>query len=545
MFGICSTVRTGVFLFLLGAGSASAAAPQLAWTRSFNGPASEQEGVHDVAVRDGFLYVTGYTSLTNFTKGYITVKYAPDGTVAWSRIYEGLVGHANNDDRAFAVAVDANGDVYVSGYSVDYKIIDGREYLYVDVATLKYSAGGDLLWERRFRSSGGNAQPSAIAVDPRGFVYVGGAAWVDGGFDALLLKYDLDGNLLWSRNQGQPGHGWDAAHSMVLAPDGDIVLGGYTQPGDLDVYVVRFAPDGNLRWEWTQHGRSTVEEVWDVAVDGNGNTYAIAQYAPVDAFTSLLTVKLDPSGTLQWSDVYSGRSTGDYARGIELSPDGNIFAAGSAWENGSQTGLTLIKYSPGGQRLWSRSERGGYFSALCYDLAVDAEGSAYLTGFAFNDNNHEDFLTAKFTGAGNLAWTAAWSAPEDGSDLGYHVRVGSEGRVYVVGDSWRGFAPYYDITSVVYLQSGEVLGVSPPADRTTGFESLGPNPVLAGKAVTLHALDQGPVEVYDVHGRQVLRIQGGDANQSEGKLQFTAPSLPGIYMVRAGTRMRKLVVVGN
>lgn len=336
---ICTAVTTGVFLFLLGAGTASAVTPQLAWTRSFNGPASEQEGVHDVAVRDGFLYVTGYTSLTNFTKGYVTVKYAPDGTVAWSRIYEGVVGHANEDDRAFAIAVDAAHNVYVAGYSIDHRIVDDREYIFADLATLKYSPTGELLWERRFRSSGGNAQPSAIAVD--------------------------------------------------------------------------------------------------------------------------------------------------------------------------------------------------------------AEGSAYLTGFAFNDNNHEDFLTAKFTGAGNLAWTAAWSAPEDGSDLGYHVRVGSEGRVYVVGDSWRGFAPYYDITSVVYSQSGELLGVDPPPGRTSGFESLGPNPVLAGRLVTLHAPGTSPVEVFDVDGRRVLRLAADGSSPANRGLQFRAPSSPGIYVVRAGHQTRKLVVVGN
>jgi hypothetical protein len=106
------------------------------------------------------------------------------------------------------------------------------------------------------------------------------------------------------------------------------------------------------------------------------------------------------------------QSTGDYGAGVELSPDGGVFTAGAAWENGSQNGMTLIKYTADGKRLWSHSERGGYFSAECNDLAVDAEGAAYLAGVAFNENNQEDYLTAKVDGSGNLIWTAAWSAPE-------------------------------------------------------------------------------------------------------------------------------------
>src|SRR5688572_795113 len=269
------------------------------------------------------------------TKGYITVKYAPDGTEAWSRIYEGFVSHANESDRASAVAVDASGNVYVTGYSAEYAI-EAFEVIYLDAVTLKYSPEGELLWERRHRGSGGNVQPSAIVLDSAGFAYVTGATWGNGGFDVLLLKYDLEGNLLWSRNGGRPGAWWDNAFAMALDPDGNIVLGGYTQPGDLDVYVLKYGPDGSLLWEWTLDGASNVEEVIDLTVDGEGNTYALAQYAPpLGRHLSLLTVKLDPTGALLWSDVYSGQSTGDYAAGIALAPDGSVFTAGAAWENGS------------------------------------------------------------------------------------------------------------------------------------------------------------------------------------------------------------------
>src|SRR5688572_4366750 len=154
-------VTIAVFLWPLAGTLALAAPPELDWTASHNGPGSELDGVNDATIRDGHLYVVGFvTTLNSMTKGYITVKYAPDGSEAWSRIYEGFVSHANESDRASAVAVDATGNVYVTGYSAQYAI-EEFEVIYVDAVTLKYSPEGELLWERRHRGSGGNVQPSA------------------------------------------------------------------------------------------------------------------------------------------------------------------------------------------------------------------------------------------------------------------------------------------------------------------------------------------------------------------------------------------------
>jgi hypothetical protein len=254
-------------------------------------------------------------------------------------------------------------------------------------------------------------------------------------------------------------------------------------------------------------------------------------------------VKLSASGSLLWYSIFSGESTGDYAAGIELAPDGNVFVAGAAWENGSQNAMTLLKYTPSGQLLWSRRERAGYFTAECNDLAVDAEGAAYMTGVAFNENGREDFLTAKYDGSGNPVWTAAWNAPEGRSDYGYLVRVGTDHRVYVVGDAWRNFDNYYDITSVVYRQSEPAAIPGTNTDIASGF-TLEPNPVHAGKLVTFRSNETGPVQLFGMDGRRVFMVDKLGAHGTDGMLHFRAPSA-GVYMLRAGERTGKLVVVGN
>jgi hypothetical protein len=515
-----------------------AAPPEIEWTASYNGPASYWESIRDAAVHEGSLHVVGFATFEFLKRGYVTVKYAPDGSEAWYRIYEGIDG-PNQSSEASSIAVDDAGNVYVTGYSMT-----GNDPIFADLATLKYSPEGELLWEHRYRGSGGNAQPLAIALDGSS-LYVAGATWINDGFDVLLLKYDLDGNLLWSRTPGRPGVAMDAAYCMALDENGNIVLGGYTTPpmSDVDVYVLKYSPEGSLRWEWTLPGYANVEEVWDLTVDGDGNTYALAQYAPPGSHTSLLTVKLSESGSLLWYSIFSGESTGDYAAGIELAPNGNVFVAGAAWENGSQNAMTLLKYTPSGQLLWSRRERAGYFSAECNDLVVDAAGAAYMTGVAFNENGREDYLTAKYNGSGNPVWTAAWDAPEGRSDFGYLVRVGADQRVYVAGDAWRDFDNYYDITSVVYRQSdpAAIPGTTP---ELASEMTLEPNPVRAGKFVTFRSNETGPVELFGMDGRRILTLDEVGVPGSGGALHFRAPTA-GVYMLRAGDRTRKLVVIAN
>src|SRR5687767_9841292 len=122
----------------LAAGTALSAPPQIDWTDSYNGPDSYWESVTDAAVGNGSLHVVGFASVDQ-TRGFVTIKYAPDGTRLWSRVYEGFTGHPNNSDEARAVAVDPDGDVYVTGYSVEFTIVDSMEVIRADAATLKYS----------------------------------------------------------------------------------------------------------------------------------------------------------------------------------------------------------------------------------------------------------------------------------------------------------------------------------------------------------------------------------------------------------------------
>ncbi|KPK99364.1 MAG: hypothetical protein AMJ91_08120, partial [candidate division Zixibacteria bacterium SM23_73_3] len=84
-----------------------------AWVRTYNGPGNSTDETNDMAVdASGNVYVTGWSVGTGTDMDYATIKYYPDGDTAWVRRYN---GPANGSDQAWALALDGSNNVYVVG----------------------------------------------------------------------------------------------------------------------------------------------------------------------------------------------------------------------------------------------------------------------------------------------------------------------------------------------------------------------------------------------------------------------------------------------
>ena len=120
---------------------------------------------------DGGAVISG-TSADLPNSNIITIRYAPDGTKLWQRLENAgyVVGVGGGGLQT--VAVDAQGQVYTTGYGYD---ISFRE----DIVTLGYSPDGDLLWTEIYANPepAGTDVPHAIAVDGSGNVFVAAHSW--------------------------------------------------------------------------------------------------------------------------------------------------------------------------------------------------------------------------------------------------------------------------------------------------------------------------------------------------------------------------------
>ena len=159
----------------------------------------------------------------------LTLKYDTNGNIQWVRRYAGR----GQDDYATALGIDPTGNVVVAGYSDD-----GTQHY--NIITLKYDTSGNTKWVSRYGSrNGGDAIPSALALDTAGNVYLTGRASFNlgAGFDALTLKYDTNGGLAWVERYVRHLSGYDAGYAIALAPSGAVYVAGESHT---DMLLVKY-----------------------------------------------------------------------------------------------------------------------------------------------------------------------------------------------------------------------------------------------------------------------------------------------------------------
>ena len=141
----------------------------------------------------GNVYVAGVTCSEEGDKDFTILKYNPEGTLNWVRIYNSI---NNLDDLATEVRLDPNGDIIVAGYSFNRSSDSG----YI---VIKYDPNGEKLWQALFNGPGdGEEQLINATVDSEGSVYLIGFIDTDpdsliADYDFSLVKYISNGEFQW------------------------------------------------------------------------------------------------------------------------------------------------------------------------------------------------------------------------------------------------------------------------------------------------------------------------------------------------------------
>ncbi len=343
-----------------------------------------------------------------------------------------------------------------------------------DVFVAKFNPGGECLWTRTARGiSGAPANFSmdgalTVTVDPQGNAYAGGGfvnrlTFLDAagqhaaqltatpgtgyGYEAFLVKYDPDGNLLWAQG------GMSGATKSSSPLNGDVNA------------VVSSSADrlGNLFASGTVNGANFLGHPVITSTSGSG---AIARLEESDGHAAWAQVLDDNNSDGAFDDVLalgSDNAGGVYAmgygNGTQMSfptlPAATLLSINRPdVENFPTDSSFLARFNNRGQCLWAEQptgapQYGGYVSTAA--LAVGPLGDLYVTGvaswdaqfFASNDlagPEIEDTFVARYDDAGNLLWVKAFqtlgSPLGSGFSFGTQIAVDGAGNAYVGGQSY-------------------------------------------------------------------------------------------------------------
>lgn len=377
------------------------------WLSEFNGHDSLTDIANAIAIDDaGNVYVTGRTLvLTGIAHSdYLTIKYDPDGNELWTARYD---GPAHQTDMAVDIAVDGQGNVYVTGNCT-------ADSTYIDLATIKYNAAGAEQWVVRYNPPGAE-DAKALKVDGAGNVYVTAKTITDStGFDYVTIKYDTDGNQQWIARYNSPSNANDEPNDLVLDDAGNVYVTGrsiVSTTGE-DFLTIKYNSQGDRRWTARFTGLNTLQSERGnaLAVDNAGNVYVTggSYGGTVGGFSDIATVMYDSNGTEQWRARYNFISAGiDEATCIAVDAERNAYVAGYSQSANNYDCIT-IRYSPTGAEQWAARYNGTLNSLdQISAIALDPFNNVIVTGSSRATGSNEDYTTIKYsqspTGVGAAA----------------------------------------------------------------------------------------------------------------------------------------------
>jgi hypothetical protein len=446
---------------------------------------------------NGNVFVVGYTRSTDFPtydpggayyQSYhhggwwdaFILKFNNNGNRLWATYYGG-----SGDDHATSVSTDANGNVFVVGYTLSdnfptYNPGGGAYYQpnnagFYNAFILKFTNSGVRLWATYY---GGSIDDYATSVstDNYGVFVVGYTGSTDfptyceleeiqppycqlnnaGGYDAFIIRFGNNGVRVWATYYGGSDNDYATSVSRRDA-NGNVFVVGYTrstnfptynpgggayyQPnnaGGYDAFIIKFNNFNNRSWA-TYYGGSNDDYATSVSRDANGNVFVVgytrstnfptynpgggAYYQPNNAgFSDAFIIKFNNSGVRSWATYYGG-SNDDYATSVSINNYGNVLVVGYTASTNFPT------YNPGG---------GAY-----YQPSLVGSSDAFILEF----NNNGVRLWATYYG-GNR-WDRATSVSTD-----------NYGNVFVVGYTHSSNLPTYNPGGDAHYQASKNGGAN-------------------------------------------------------------------------------------
>ena len=473
---------TIIFLTVL-LGTNSLKAQNFAWAKQMGGTTID-EGISIAVDGLGNVYTTGYfTGTADFDPGIATYnlttvgntdifiqKLDANGNFLWAKQ---IGGFAN--DNSTAIAVDALGNVYITGSFSNTADFDPGVAVFnltpvggSDIFVQKLDANGNFLWVVQMGGTS-NERGNSIIVDVFGNVYTTGFFYgtsdfdpgtstynltaAPGGFpDIFVQKMDMSGNFVWAKQMG--GTAIDQALSIATDHFGNVYTTGYfrgtadfdpgtatynlTSLGNEDIFIQKMDSSGNFIWA-KQIGGSGQDNSNSLVTDALGNIYTTGFFSgtvdfdPGTATYNLTSVgssdifvqKMDAAGNFVWAKQMGGTGL-EISNSIATDGLGYIYITGyfngtadfdpdASVFNLTSAGLSDVfvqKMDTAGNFIWAK-QIGGLNHEYGNSIAADTFSNVYITGsFLGTVDFDPNASTFSLTSEGNRDIFVAKLSPE-------------------------------------------------------------------------------------------------------------------------------------
>jgi uncharacterized delta-60 repeat protein len=392
-----------------------------------NYPGFGLSGAYAMAIQsDGKIVVAGEGTAGSGTWDFAVVRFNTNGSFDTSFGGTGIVitPVGNSQDRAFSVAIQADGKIVAAGYSYNDGIIG------ISFGVVRYNPNGSLDTSfngtgkviTSFGSSSAIANDLAIQADGK-IVVAGGAYGGSTGYVPAVVRYNSNGSLDTSFN----GTGIIITpltnSSVAIQTDGKVVVAGSGYSGSrIDFTIFRYNTDGSPDTSFNGTGK-TVTQIGDssyaneLAIQTDGKIIVVGR-SRNGSRDNFALVRYNTNGSLDTSLNGTGKvltpvgttSYGSGASTVAIQPDGKIVAAGDSgngtlFEQGAD--FAVIRYNPNGSLDTTFNGTGKVITRFggqdfVSEIAIQADGKIVVAGSTdFDAYDFYQFVVVRYEGGSN------------------------------------------------------------------------------------------------------------------------------------------------
>lgn len=520
----------------------------------------------DMSVEPGTRYYYFVAAANAGVEGPLSPAYMSDGVltkVSWVRQFRQM--NTSQQDQSPAMAVDSSGNSYIA-YMVANATVSGGTFLGSwDIAVAKVDADGNLVWLRQTNrlSTTSNDEGPQIAVDPNGDVYVSyhtNGGTVSGGtalgtWDIVLSKFDTNGNHVWSRQNSSfntTGYeAWsylrtDGWGNVYMLNETSATVSGGTLLGSNDLVIRKIDPDGNIIWVRQQPPINTTayEGNHGLDVDMEGNVYiGYISSGTISGGTNAgsndtVVAKINTDGVLQWIRQLRNTNTPSSEEQVKIAVNinGEIFVTyrvSNVVSGGVLSGnydIVVFKMDPSGNLVWVKQTPNMNTSTVNTDynpwIAADTNGNAfvayYTSGTVSGGYNFggADIVVMKLSTTGDLDWICQkFLMNSQGNDQSPNIAIDPSGNIYgTYQTSWQVSGGVTSGNWDIALFKLVYSDPAPPINATVPAPPTSVSAVAGNKQATV-SWTMGPNEsLAPILGFRVTAYPGGATKTVNGAL---------------------------
>jgi len=509
----------------------------------------------------------------------------------WTNQFEGNSGPGN----VFGMVTDNSGNVYTLG-----DVSNTTEYFGEEVNRgtfiCKQDDLGNAIWLNLFPD---NLLDFCLIGQPLHIDTITNHLYIAGGFtedlvipgettltpaengSIFLLKYDLDGNYVWSVQEDFSGEEVfvvsDNSGNVVLSGlfEGTITIGttNLTSAGNKDGFIAKYDTDGNFLWA-IRAGGEDIEFIAIISTDASDNIYLTGEFTSENVTVNgtvitlaegdgnILFAKLDSNGNVLWFTSHAGSTInyGDYycwPTGIITDAADYTYIKGwhgdSVYFNdilltspyGSGYSYFIAKFDPSGNTVWANSITEHTYGFDYNQFDIDYKGNVYLGAqardtlnfgedFEYVNSGKDDLFIAKYTTNGDLDWVKAMPGDETSLNWLQSVAVYDTTHIFAAGH----FGNYLHIGNEEFSSINrhgflamfdfDIVGIKEVYKRNNKEFVIYPNPSTGLVTINCKSEFFDKIEIINVTGQMVHSV-----NITSKNIQIDlSNSAKGLYFVK-------------